>query len=233
MIKEVGVARKIIGPDVSFYQDDPSTPQGIDFVRMKQAADFVFIRAGQTIWVDSHFKNNWQMAKEASLPRGSYWFYEGRAHPRGQAQLWFNQLNGDLGELPLFLVLEDASGDRFSGWQHWKTFLDRLKELVGQKEIGIYTSYNYWINNAPLDQPNELEYFHNYPLWIANYGVAQPIVPNPWAANEWLFWQFTASADGRAYGVEKLNVDLNYFNGDAELFAQRFRVLVPEDPDHA
>lgn len=227
------MARKIIGPDVSFYQDDPSTPQGIDFVRMNQAADFVFIRAGQTIWVDSHFKNNWQRAKEASLPRGSYWFYEGRAHPRGQAQLWFNQLYGDLGELPLFLVLEDASGDRFSGWQYWKTFVDRLKELVGQKEIGIYTSYNYWINNAPLDQPNELEYFHHYPLWIANYDVAQPVVPNPWAANEWLFWQFTASADGPAYGVESLNVDLNYFNGDAESFAQRFGVLVPEDPDHA
>ena len=59
------MARKIIGPDVSFYQDSPTTPQGIDFVRMNQAADFVIIRAGQNLWPDSDFKDNWQRAKQA------------------------------------------------------------------------------------------------------------------------------------------------------------------------
>jgi hypothetical protein len=28
--------RQIIGPDVSFYQDNPGTPQEINFVRMNQ-----------------------------------------------------------------------------------------------------------------------------------------------------------------------------------------------------
>ena len=28
--------RQIIGPDVSFYQDDPGTPQEINFVQMSQ-----------------------------------------------------------------------------------------------------------------------------------------------------------------------------------------------------
>jgi len=222
--------RQIIGPDVSFYQDDPGTPQEINFVRMNQTTDFVIIRAGQNLWVDSDFKNNWRRAKEAGLPRGSYWFYDSRADPRQQAELWFNHLNGDRGELPLFLDLEEAYGGSFTGWQHWKAFLDRLRALVGQKEIGIYTAYHYWINNAPLNQPNELEYFHRYPLWIANYGVAQPLVPRPWAANEWLFWQFTATGEGPFYGVESLEIDLNYFNGDAEAFARRFGVPVPEDP---
>ena len=94
--------RQIIGPDVSFYQDDPGTPQEINFVRMNQTTDFVIIRAGQNLWVDSDFKNNWRRAKEAGLPRGSYWFYDSRADPRQQAELWFNLLNGDLGELPSF-----------------------------------------------------------------------------------------------------------------------------------
>jgi len=67
-----------------------------------------------------------------------------------------------------------------------------------------------------------LEYFHRYSLWIANYGVAQPQVPRPWGTSEWLFWQFTASGDGPFYGVESLELDLNYFNGDAETFARRF-----------
>ncbi|HLO13826.1 MAG TPA: SH3 domain-containing protein [Anaerolineales bacterium] len=224
------MARRIIGPDVSFYQDDPATPQEIDFARMNQAADFVIIRAGQNLWVDSDFKNNWRRAKEAGLPRGSYWFYDSRGDPKQQADLWFNLLSGDLGELPLFLDLEEAYRGPFTGWQHWKTFLDRIKTLVGSKDVGIYTAYYYWNNNAPLSQPTELEYFHRYPLWIANYGVSEPLVPKPWSASEWLFWQFTSSGDGSSYGAESLEIDLDYFNGDAQAFAKRFNVPVPGDP---
>ena len=50
----------VIGPDVSFYQDDPETPQGIDFKKMAITAGYVIIRAGQNIWVDSDFKANWR-----------------------------------------------------------------------------------------------------------------------------------------------------------------------------
>ncbi|HLO32523.1 MAG TPA: SH3 domain-containing protein [Anaerolineales bacterium] len=224
------MARRIIGPDVSFYQDDPATPQEINFERMNESADFVIIRSGQNLWADSDFKNNWRRAKEADLPRGSYWFYDSRADPKQQAELWFNLLNGDLGELPLFLDLEEAYRGPFTGWPHWKTFLDRLKALVGAKEVGIYTAYYYWNTNAPLSQPTELEYFHRYPLWVANYGVSQPLVPKPWGTNEWLFWQFTASGDGPGYGAESLDIDLSYFNGDAQAFANRFNVPVPGDP---
>ncbi|HET9589985.1 MAG TPA: SH3 domain-containing protein, partial [Anaerolineales bacterium] len=155
---------------------------------------------------------------------------DSRADPRQQAELWVNLLDGDLGELPLFADLEEAYGGTFTGWRHWKTFLERLRALVGNKEIGIYTAYFYWRSNAPINQPNELEYFHRFPLWIANYGVAEPLVPQPWASDEWLFWQFTASGDGPFYGVESLEIDLNYFNGDAQAFARRFNVPVPQDP---
>jgi GH25 family lysozyme M1 (1,4-beta-N-acetylmuramidase)/uncharacterized protein YraI len=229
-MEEVRVARQVLGPDVSFYQDDPGTPQEIDFKRMKQTTDFVIIRAGQNLWADPDFKNNWRYAKEVGLPRGSYWFYDSRADPRQQAELWVNLLAGDMGELPLFLDLEEAYRGPFSGWRQWKTFLERLRGLVGSKEIGIYTAYHYWNTNAPLSQPNELEYFHRYPLWIANYGVTQPLVPRPWGAGEWVFWQFTASGTGPFYGVESLEIDLNYFNGDPQAFARRFNVPVPDDP---
>lgn len=224
--------RRIIGPDVSFYQDSPGTPQGIDFVKMNRATDFVIIRAGQHLGADSDFRVNWTNAKAANLPRGSYWFYDSRADPRQQADLWFSLLDGDLGELPLFADIEEMYNGPYTGWPFWRQFLDRIKSLVGRKEVGIYTAYYYWQNNAPnpVTQPNELEYFHRYPLWIANYGVDQPLVPRPWSANEWLFWQFTATGDGLYYGVESLEIDLNYFNGDAQAFADRFNVPVPTDP---
>src|SRR3972149_11274136 len=92
----------IIGPDVSFYQDDPETPQGIDFKKMRESAGYVIIRAGQNTWVDPDFKINWREGKLAGLPRGSYWFYDSRAEPKRQAELWVKQFGGDFGELPLF-----------------------------------------------------------------------------------------------------------------------------------
>jgi GH25 family lysozyme M1 (1,4-beta-N-acetylmuramidase) len=69
------VARQVIGPNVSFYQDDPGTPQEIDFMRMNQASDFVIVWAGQNLWVDSDFRNNWRRAREAGLPRGRHHHY--------------------------------------------------------------------------------------------------------------------------------------------------------------
>jgi GH25 family lysozyme M1 (1,4-beta-N-acetylmuramidase)/uncharacterized protein YraI len=221
----------LIGPDVSFYQDDPGTPQGIDFVKMKQSAGYVIVRAGQNVWIDSDFKTNWRDSKDAGLPRGSYWFYDSRADPKEQAELWFSVFEGDLGELPLFADFEEAYGGLYTGWRHWKTFLERLRALVGNREIGIYTAFYYWIRNAPsaTTDPTNLEYFHRYPLWIANYDVATPSVPGPWSANEWLFWQFTDRGDGRLYGVESSRIDLNYFNGDLAAFRQRFN-LSPTPP---
>lgn len=221
--------RKIIGPDVSVFQDDPETRRHVDFTRMKEVADFVIVRAGQNIWPDSDFAENWRRTKSNGLPRGSYWLYDSRADPERQAELWLERLGDDRGELPLFADFEEEYRGPFTGWRHWKVFLERVKSLAGTKEVGIYTAYFYWKNHAP-NAGTELEYFHQYSLWIANYGVPQPFVPDPWPANEWLFWQFTASGDGPFYGAESLNIDLNYFNGDAEAFAARFGVPVPPDP---
>ncbi len=216
----------IIGPDVSFYQDDPQTPQGIDFPKMRKSAEFVIIRAGQNLWVDSDFKLNWKESKAAGFPRGSYWFYDSRADPKRQAELWVQQFEGDFGELPLFADFEESYGGTYRGWRNWYNFLERLKQLVGKKEIAIYSAFYYWRDNAPnaTTQASNLEYFHQYPLWIAHYGAVKPSVPKPWGADEWLFWQYTEHGDGALYGVESKGIDLNYFNGDLQAFRTRFKL---------
>jgi GH25 family lysozyme M1 (1,4-beta-N-acetylmuramidase)/uncharacterized protein YgiM (DUF1202 family) len=222
----------LIGPDVSFYQDDPGTTLGINFVKMKQSAGYVIIRAGQNVWIDSDFRTNWRDSKTAGLPRGSYWFYDSRADPREQAELWFSAFEGDLGELPLFADFEEAYGGLYTGWRHWKTFLERIKALARGREIGIYTAYYYWLHNAPnaTTDATNLEYFHQYPLWIANYGVTTPSVPKPWSPAQWTFWQFTDSGDGRLYGVESSRIDLNNFNGDLAAFNRRFNLGTTPPP---
>jgi GH25 family lysozyme M1 (1,4-beta-N-acetylmuramidase)/uncharacterized protein YgiM (DUF1202 family) len=228
----------VIGPDVSFYQDDPETPQGIDFKKMAKTAGYVIIRAGQNTWVDPDFKVNWRESKLAGLPRGSYWFYDSRAEPKRQAELWAQQYAGDFGELPLFADFEENYKGPYTGWKNWYTFLERLKQLVSGKEIDIYTAYYYWRDNAPnaTTQAASLEYFHQYPLWIANYSTAEPLIPKPWAKGEWLFWQYTEVGDGDLYGVESKGIDLNYFNGDMAAFRVRFNLEdtpppPPPDPD--
>jgi lysozyme len=213
----------VIGPDVSFYQDDPSTARGIHFNVMRNAgARYVIIRAGQNRWNDRDIVKNWRAAKEAGLLRGSYWFYDSRVDPKDQADLWTALMQDDPGELPLWCDFEDNYGGAFKGWKHWYNFMERIKVNIPGKELGVYTAYYYWLDNmvgAPLAS---IEYFKQYPLWIARYNASVPLIPKPWT--EWMFWQYTDNGDGPKYGVESGNIDLNYFNGDEKKFINRFGV---------
>jgi len=225
----------VIGPDISFYEDDPETPQGIDFVKMRTTAGYVIIRAGQNLWPDPIFKYNWQQAKKAGTPRGAYWFYDSRVDPKRQAELYASLFEGDFGELPVFVDIEDTYKGQYAGWRKWYDFLERLKQLVNGKEIAIYTAFYYWRDNAPNAtlQATSLEYFHQYPLWIASYGTQPPAIPKPWTSTEWLFWQYSESGDGKQYGVESNSIDLNYFNGDIAGLRARFKLTEtpPPTPD--
>jgi lysozyme len=216
----------VLGTDVSFYQDDPNTPRGIDFEKMKAAgAKFVIIRAGQNLWEDNEFEISWKASKGV-LPRGSYWFYDSRIDPKMQAKKWLSCFDDarDIGELSLWCDFEDRYGGAFGTWKHWYNFMEELKVLRPGVKLGIYTGYYYWRENtiAKAIPTASLNYFKQYPLWIANYGTNVPLVPEPW--DTWTLWQFTDNGDGRKYGVESLNIDLNYFNGDEDEFRARFQI---------
>ncbi|HCR72359.1 MAG TPA: hypothetical protein DIW23_13000 [Anaerolineae bacterium] len=202
-------------PDVSFSQDDPTTPQGINFSKMKTLTHGVIIRAGQNLWEDNEFKISWANAKQAGLSRGSYWFYDSRANPKRQAEKWVEVMGNDLGEMEMWCDFEDRYGGQFTGWRHWFDFMERLRQLVPQKQLGVYTGYYYWQEFAA-----GISYFGKYPLWIAWYNPELPRIPPIW--DDWLYWQFTDNGDGTLYGVESLNIDLNYFNGTEADFLARY-----------
>lgn len=212
-----------LGADVSFYQDDEETPQPIDFEKMKRGGiKFVIIRAGQSTWVDREFSTSWVNAKKAGIPRGSYWFYDSRSEPRAQARLWLKTLGNDLGELPLWCDFEDLYSGPYHGWKHWYDFMDELLKSAPIEKLGIYTGYYYWLDNTVEKQipVTSLQWFSQFPLWIARYKADSPLVPVPW--NDWTIWQYTDEGDGRFYGVESLELDMNYFNGSIEEFESRF-----------
>ena len=219
---------KIIGPDVSFYQDKPDTPQGINFEKMKAAgARFAIIRTGQNLWEDNEFDISWKACK-GILPRGSYWFYDSRVDPKRQAKKYLSCFNdpNDLGELPHFADFEDVYGGPFGTWRHWYDFMEELKVLRPGIRLGVYTGYFYWMERTVGKSipTASLNYFKQYPLWVAAYNPLGPQVPKPWS--DWTLWQYTDNGNGPLYGVESLNIDLNLFNGDEAAFA-KFAGSVP------
>jgi lysozyme len=209
----------VIGPDVSFYQDDPVTPAGIHFEKMRTAAEFVIIRAGQNVWPDPDFKLNWKESK-MRVKTGCYWFYDSRL-TETPGRIWYS-LSKDMGNYHNTDFEEKFGGVRRLG--KWTIFLEE-SQLTGGREIGIYTGYYYWRDHAPnpMTQVKNLEYFHQFPLWIAHYQAPKPKVPKPWFADEWTFWQFTETGSGVQYGVESNAITL-IFNGNQEVF----RGLIPQ-----
>jgi lysozyme len=217
----------ITGPDVSFWQDDNNTAKQIDFQKMKDAgAEFVIIRAGQNTWVDGDFEHNWHKAKEAGIPRGSYWFYDSRSSPRVQADLWSNAIGTDYPECGIWADFEESYNGPYSNEKYFREFMELLQaNFPPLVELGAYTGYYYWIERVKLR-----EYWHQYPLWIANYGVTKPNIPPPWSADEWTFWQYTDKGDGLKYGAESKNIDMNFYNGDLTAFNKQFGITSPEPP---
>lgn len=215
-------------PDVSFWQDRNDTPQGVNFDKMRQVTSAVIIRAGQNTWLDQDFKRNWQASKSAGMNRGAYWFYDSRIDPKRQADLWGSAFDGDFGELPLWCDFEDRFGGAFGRWQNWYDFIEAVKVKVPNKEIGIYTGYFYWTERTvSVNIPKaSLDYFKQYPLWIAAYNNTAPIIPKPF--DTWALWQFTDNGDGAPYGVESKNIDLSYYNGSEEDFNRRFVASMPK-----
>jgi lysozyme len=216
---------RIIGPDVSFYQDDPYTPVQINFDVMKGKTDFVIIRAGQGNWSDPDFEYNWENAGKVGLLRGAYFLYDSRQNPLVQAQKLKDTLKDRIPEIGIWMDFEERYNGPYSSENNFKAFAEKLKLLYPNfKYFGVYTAYYYW-----LERIKDFSYWSQYSLWIANYKTSIPRVPAPWAPDNWLFWQFTDSGDGASYGVESSRIDLNFFNGDLTKLKQRFglEVVIP------
>ncbi len=205
---------RTLGIDVSFYQDNNTTPQRVDWKKARDAgAVFAFIKASQATNTDEDFKYNWKEAKAAGILRGAYHYYDYRAAPQPQAQHLIKLLQDDLGELPPVLDLERnlywPLPSRENLLQAVQIFLNELETAFGKKPL-FYTNPDmiyYILKPVPA-------WLTKYPLWIANYGVSQPTMINPWI--NWTFWQWTNHGDGLAFGMESKNLDINWFNGSEQ-----------------
>lgn len=187
------------GIDVSHFQGS------VDWEKVKSTGvAFAYAKAtdGNT-FVDPQFSKNWQAMGAAGLLRGAYHFYETNDDPVTQAQHFINILgNLSATDLPPVVDIEVFKGvyGNTSVAANLQTWLDSVEKALSRKPM-IYT------NTAFLNQYINTD-FSKYPLWIAEYGVSQPKIPNGWKA--WNFWQ--SSQTGSVAGIGG-NVDTDIFSG--------------------
>lgn len=222
-------------PDISFYNygyEDYTRQfvmRYVDFEKMRAKTPGVIIRAGQGTWGDDMFHYSWLNAWKVGLLRGSYFYYDNRYNPKRQAEKWVDVMGGDFGEMEMWCDFENRYAGDYQGWKNWYDFMERIKALVPNARLGVYTGYYYFNEFAKTEEARN--YFGQYPLWIANYNPTAPLIPTAW--KDYTYHQFTDSADGEEYGSASLEIDLNYFNGTEEEFYARYNTAPPEPKDTA
>ncbi len=199
------------GTDISTWQDSPDISGEVNFVKMKDAgAKYVFFKISQSTYNDQVFRDSWVDAK-GILPRGGYHWLSWNKTGLEQSKYFCEQIYKDPPEVRPVVDFEDRIGVPYNANGHLWNFLDYVEDQLNVIPM-IYTAPYYWIEYGTTDVA-----WTKYPLWIANYYVQKPMIPLPWTT--WTFWQYTPKGDGTKYGVESLQIDLDWFNGTEEDFA--------------
>jgi GH25 family lysozyme M1 (1,4-beta-N-acetylmuramidase) len=238
------------GIDVSVYNDNPNTPQGLDFQKAKDAGvKFVLIRSSYGIVTDGEFIESWASAK-GLFPRGPYHYMDYYSHlikgisdliwGQQQAEKVYSLVKDDNDNTITWLDIEKASMapkiedviDRVR--RIASAFLARMDQLNG-KLNGLYLSLSY------------LKFFlgfKNRPLWLALYN--EDYTPESaiaaaramgWTGPIYI-WQYASDGDtgtdgigdGIRLGMEAMALDLNIWLGTEQEFNDFWKVTVTPPP---
>lgn len=198
----------------------------IDYQKMKQYFSATILKCGQRDYKDPAFEINWKRAKEANIPRSSYWFCDYRTKGKTQAQLYWSYIKKDMGEGFLSADFEVGS---WTGWKELYNFIEELQQLssLPSDKIFIYTGYYYFMEFYPRGSAQQ-EWFSKYPLWIASYTSGNPEyvkIPPLW--KKAVLWQNGTPVIGYQTGVHSREIDHNIFNGGKKDFEYFFNNGIP------
>lgn len=196
---------QIHGIDVSKYQQQVQWKQVKEMKVNDVQLGFAFIKATQGIdRTDPVFETNWNQAREASIARGAYHFYNPKQSGKFQAKHFIRTVTLNKGDLPPVLDIEVVQGVPVKKLQkELKIWLAAVEKHYKVKPI-IYTNAAFYDKYLGAS-------FNDYPLWVAHY--QEPVQPR--VGRKWAFWQH--SDRGRVNGIAAA-VDFNVFNGDSTAF---------------
>lgn len=205
-----------------------STLSGVDVSQLNGVVDwtnvaadgvlFAFARVSNGTNVDTLFASNYAGIKAAGMVRGAYQFFRPSQDPIAQANVCLSNIgNLEPGDLPPVLDVEVMDGrsaaDIATGIQSW---VSTIQSAIGRAPI-IYCSATFWNFNVGSSM------FSSDPLWVAQWNVSCPTLPNAWS--NWKFWQ--SSNTGFRSGISGA-VDIDQFNGsEPELLALTGRPSAP------
>lgn len=199
------------GLDISWHSGE------VDWGEVKkQGFHFVIVKAteGEDL-KDKRFDINWPALKEHGILRGAYHYYITTDEPGKQAQFLFDTVKLEAGDLGPIVDIEEVhrNTDQAEMYAKLLLYLKLLEHHYGIKPI-IYTSPHFWNQHFH-------KHLKGYPLWIAEYGVPDPRIPDGWKT--WHLWQYRENVP--VEGIEK-GVDLSRLNHTDTSLAD---VVIPED----
>jgi GH25 family lysozyme M1 (1,4-beta-N-acetylmuramidase) len=231
---------RAVGPDISKYQapQDLSKPHGIDFKKMHEVSDFIFVRAGYAgsaggAWADErvyeYMADLEPILMQNPLPFTFYWYFRDDINVMDQANRFSEVVNMFKGVINLPLVV-DAEVFVKSDEVSTQKIIDFQTEVENQTGLKVDILYaRAWQLNEETTPglPEVLPY-----LFVARYpgSSVDPQETEPWGNpgdspniepedyEDWTFWQHTESADEGKYGVivGATGIDESVFNGDVE-----------------
>jgi len=212
---------RVWGVDISHWNLPP--------VNLKRMADnyamkFVFIKGCDGSLNTKYYFEHVAAAKLAGVPWGMYvWLYpNGNVSIDAQVNAWTTRAQID--PPPLGIAI-DAEWTSYGGLPanpsaaDLRGAHDKIKARYGKAAI-TYTAAGYAnVYLKGFDWMRE-------DLWIANYGVNNPMLPT--GANKYVLWQFTSTLDGKFLDPNgNAELDGNYFNGTAEEFQAKYNLTIP------
>jgi lysozyme len=208
-------SQPLAGVDVSVYQSKANWSQVSN-----SGTGFAFIKATEGLTSkNTAFPVEWPAAGSAGLLRSAYHYFVPTDDPIKQADFFLNTVGtlGDTDLPPMFdWEITNGLGSKtvVARAQQW---LDYVEQNTGRTPI-IYT------NAAFFNQLGNPTGFDRYPLYVSDYQVNCPKVPQPWT--NWTFWQH--SSTGNAVGIPG-HTDLDWFNGSFDDLVNFISSALPAD----
>lgn len=207
MQKQLNLYEK--GIDVSHWQGT------IDW---KKVADdgiqhvFIKMSEGET-YTDPKFYDNWYGAKSVGLNVNAYHYFRAI---NNTSENQFANINRNLNlvkfdpSIHLLAIDVEKRGNEKASKDEMADHLQKLLELIKRDipfdgNIILYCSPAYWDSAINWEKYD----FSIYPLWIANWNVEKPRIPQTWQRSglTWSWWQY--SSKGKLNGING-PVDLDW-----------------------
>lgn len=201
------------------YPRGPVTP-GIDIYHGDHVVDPITLVRGGVVWAmlkasegasmkDNMFRSRWQNFKQAGILVGGYHFFHPSIDPIVQANNFLSQMasvNTTSTDMPCSIDWESTDGvPASSDVKSAVAFINRVESVL-KKRLIVYAG-PYFLDALKKFMPQSIA---NRALWVAHYGTAAPLVPDPWT--DWTFWQSRDTFTNPAWG----HGDSDSFNGSKD-----------------